>query len=205
VPADRQHRLPDRPPPPGPAADGARLCVGVVTGARGLKGEVRIKSFTADPDAIAAYAPITDESGLRQFRLRIVGHHKDQLVVRIDGVADRSAAEALGRTQLYVPRDALPPPAEDEYYHADLVGLAAEAPDGKPLGLVKAVHDFGAGAMLEIREPDGREVLVPFSRAVVPVVDLAGGRVVVDAPPGLLEEPTPDEIAEGEGMREDRP
>ena len=179
-----------------PSDDGERLCVGVVTGARGLRGEVRIKSFTADPDAIVGYGPITDESGQRQFRLRIVGHHKDQLVVRIDGVADRDAADALNRTHLYVPRDALPAPEEDEYYHADLIGLAAEAPDGTPLGRVKAVHDFGAGELLEIRDADGHEALVPFSRTVVPVVDLAGGRVVINAPPGLLDE-RPADGAEG--------
>lgn len=189
-----------RPAPPAdghPSDGGARLCVGVVTGARGLKGEVRIKSFTADPEGIAAYAPITDESGRRQFRLTIVGHHKDQLVVRIDGVADRDAADALNRTHLYVPRDVLPAPAEDEYYHADLIGLAVERPDGTPLGRVKAVHDFGAGDILEIRDADGREALIPFSRAVVPVVDLGGGRLVADLPPGLLDERPADDATEG--------
>ncbi len=180
-----------------PSDDGERLCVGVVTGARGLKGEVRIKSFTADPDGIAAYAPITDADGQRQFRLTIVGHHKDQLVVRIEGIADRDAADALNRTRLYVPRDVLPATAADEYYHADLIGLAAERPDGTSLGQVKAVHDFGAGDILELLDADGREVLVPFSRAVVPVVDLAGGRLVVDAPPGLLDEPSSGDVPEG--------
>ncbi len=185
-----------RPSDGHPSDGGERLCVGVVTGARGLKGEVRIKSFTAEPDGIADYAPITDESGQRQFRLTIVGHHKDQLVVRIDGVADRDAADALNRTHLYVPRHVLPVPAEDEYYHADLIGLTVEAPDGTPLGRVKAVHDFGAGDILEIRDADGREALIPFSRAVVPVVDLDGGRLVVDPPPGLLDERPADDAAE---------
>jgi 16S rRNA processing protein RimM len=148
---------------------------------------LRVKSFTAEPEAMAGYGPLTDESGRREFRLRLLDRQGDMLVARIEGVDDRDAAEALKGIRLYVARAALPAPGEDEYYEADLVGLGVEAVDGTALGAVRSVQDFGAGPLLELVLGDGRPVLVPFSRAVVPVVDLAGRRVVVDPPPGLLD------------------
>jgi 16S rRNA processing protein RimM len=163
-----------------------RVCVGVVTGAHGVRGAVRVKSFTADPAAVARYGPLEDESGERQFALRLIGSAKGVLVAKLAGIADRDQAEALRGLRLYLPRAALPPAGEDEYYHADLIGLAAALVDGTPLGQVRAVHDFGAGDTLEIVRPQGPPVVVPFTRAVVPLVDLAAGRLVVDPPPGLL-------------------
>jgi 16S rRNA processing protein RimM len=163
----------------------ARVCVGVITGARGLKGEVRVKSFTARPADVGAYGPLSDEAGGRTLDLTVTGPAKDHVIARIGGVADRTAAEALKGTRLYVARAALPEPAEEEYYHADLIGLRVEAADGQgpaAWGAVKAVHDFGGGAMLEIERPDGAAVMLPFTRLAVPVVDIAGGRIVV-APP----------------------
>jgi 16S rRNA processing protein RimM len=163
-----------------------RVCLGVITGAHGVKGLVRVKSFTADPEAITAYGPLEDESGARKFALALVGAAKGVLLARVDGVTDRDAAERLKSVRLYVSRDVLPPPEEEEYYHADLMGLAAFLEDGTPLGRVVAVHEYGAGDSLELQGADGRALIVPFTRAAVPVVDLAGGRLVVVPPDGLL-------------------
>ena len=168
----------------------AGVCVGVIGAPRGLRGEVRVRSYTADPDAIAAYGALSDEAGTRQFRMRIVGHHKEQVIARFDGVDDRTAAEALNGVRLFLPREALPEPEDDEeYYHVDLIGLTVETVDGSPLGRVRGVDDFGAGDVLDVVDPEGRSLLVPFTRAVVPVVDLENGRIVIDPPPGLLEGP----------------
>jgi 16S rRNA processing protein RimM len=165
-----------------------RVCVGVITGAHGVRGAVRVKSFTADPADVAHYGPLEDEAGERQIRLHLVGNAKGVLIATIAGVTDRDDTEALRGLRLYLPRAALPPPGEDEYYHADLIGLAVEMADGTPVGHVRAVYDFGAGAdTLDIARPEGQPVMVPFTRAVVPVVDVAGRRLVIDPPPGLLE------------------
>ena len=164
------------------AAQSARLCLGVVTGAQGVHGQVRIKSFTAEPHAIAAYGPLEDERGTRRFELELVGEAKGVLIARIKGLADRNAAEGLKGLRLYVPRAALPEPDPDEFYYADLVGLTATLQDGGAFGTVTAVHDFGAGASLEIALPGGKTTLIPFNGAAVPVVDVAGGRIVVDPP-----------------------
>ncbi len=125
----------------------------------------------------------------RQLNLRLIGNAKGVVVAKVAGIEDRDRAEALRGLRLYLPRDALPPPGDEEYYHADLIGLDAALTDGTPLGQVRAVHDFGAGDTLEIARPIGQPVMVPFTRAIVPVVDIAGGRLVVDPPPGLLDDP----------------
>jgi 16S rRNA processing protein RimM len=150
----------------------------------GLSGEIRLQSFTDDPKAIAGYGPLVDKSGQHQFALSHVRlHGKDMLVARVAGVADRNGAERLKGVELYAPRENLPEPDEDEFYLADLIGLRAEASSGAPLGVVTAVRNFGAGNILEIAPGEGGETrLFPFTKAVVPVVDLAGGRVVIDPP-----------------------
>ncbi len=168
------------------------ICVGAVTGARGLKGEVRIKSFTADPKGISAYGDVFEENGEKSYSIRITGQAKGQVLARLGGVDDRNASEALKGTRLYVPKSALPAPEEDEFYFSDLLGLRADLVDGGKLGSVKEVHDFGAGAILEVTGGDFGIVMVPFTRAVVPEVDMAGGRVVIDPPPGLLETAPPE-------------
>ena len=164
--------------------------MGVVGAPHGVRGAVRVKSFTDGPEAIASYGALEDESGARRFTLHIVGSAKGDgmLIAKLSGVADRDRAEALRGLRLYAPRAALPATAEDEFYHADLVGLAAQLGDGSALGSVVAVHDFGAGDVLEIAPAVGQPVLIPFTRAVVPVVDVAGGRVVIDPPDGLFPE-----------------
>lgn len=174
-------RGPDR----APNRYAARVCVGRIGGASGLRGWVRIASYTADPADIAAYGPLTDETG-RRLTLAVKRMAKGSVIAAIDGVADRDAAEKLAGLQLYVDRASLPPPDEDEFYRADLIGLAAVTPDGSPLGRIVAVEDYGAGDVIELRLTEGGSVLVPFTRAVVPVVDIAAGRVVIDPPPGLL-------------------
>jgi len=164
------------------------VCVGVVTGPHGVGGAVRIKSFTARPGDVAAYGPLADETGRRNFALRVVGAAKGVLIARLSGIDDRNRAEALRGLRLYLPRAALPPPEAEEYYHADLIGLVAELHNGKTLGRVRAVHDFGAGDTLEIERVGAPPAMVPFTRAIVPIVDVECGRLVIAPPPGLLDD-----------------
>lgn len=166
------------------------VCLGVISGAHGVRGAVRIKTFTAEPEAIAAYGPVTDEAGVRSFKLTLAGTARGQAIARIPGVADRDAAEALRGTRLFIARDVLPKTeSENEFYVSDLVGLPVEKQDGAPLGRVLAVHDFGAGEVLEIGENSATSVMLPFTDAVVPVVDLSAGKLVVEPPPGFLDAP----------------
>jgi 16S rRNA processing protein RimM len=167
-----------------------RVVVARIGAAHGIKGEVRLTSFTADPLDIASYAPLTAPDG-RVFKVasaRPGGKTPATLIVRFEGVGGRTAAEALTGVELAVPRTALAAPAEEEFFHADLIGLAAVTPEGAPLGTVVAVQNYGAGDLIEIAPARGNTILVPFTTAAVPVVDVAGGRVVIDPPPGLIEE-----------------
>lgn len=163
--------------------DARRLKVGVIAGPHGVRGAVRVKSFTREPEALGRYGPLSDADGRAIYRLRPTGTAKGAVIARIEGVEDRDAAEALKGTELFLPREALPAPDDpDEFYHADLIGLAAEGEDGARLGTVKALYDFGAGDVLEIALEGGGTAMLPFTREAVPLVDPAGGRVVV-APP----------------------
>ncbi|MEJ8574766.1 ribosome maturation factor RimM [Microbaculum marinum] len=165
-----------------------RVCVGVVGAPHGVRGEVRIKSETADPLDIAAYGPLSTEDG-RTLTIRSVRPAKGVVVASIEGITDRDAAETLKNRRLYVDRDRLPEPDEDEWYHADLVGLSAVGVDGAKIGTVTAVQDFGGGDLLEVALSESRRtVFVPFNRTVVPDVDIAAGRLIVDPPDGLLDE-----------------
>ena len=174
------------------------ICVGLLGSARGLKGELRVKSFTANARDIASYGTLTDETGAQAFELKVTAKHKDQLVVRIEGVNDRNAAEALNGQKLYVERSRLPEAQEDEFYFSDLAGLDAELVDGTPFGRVVQAEDYGGGPFLEVKAPGHGTVLVPFTKAAVPQVDLSGGKVVIDPPAGLLE-PGDPEPQEGNG------
>ena len=159
-----------------------RICVGQIGAPHGVRGEVRIKPFTADPLALRNYGPLESEDGARRFEVLSLRPAKEVVIARLKGVDDRDAAEALRHVRLYAARERLPPPEEDEFYHADLLGLAAVAPDGRALGTIVAVPNFGAGDLLEIAPAaGGPSVFVPFTRAAVPEVDIAGRRVVVDA------------------------
>jgi 16S rRNA processing protein RimM len=156
--------------------------VGVIVGAHGVRGAVRVKPFTAEAAAVAGYGPVEDETGTRRFELRLVGEGKGVVIATVKGVEDRDAAEALKGLRLYVAREALPPPDAEEFYHADLIGLDAMTRSGERLGKVRAVHDYGAGDSLEIDVAAGGTLLVPFTRRAVPEIDLAAGRLVVDPP-----------------------
>jgi 16S rRNA processing protein RimM len=180
------------------AAAEKQVCVGVITGPQGVGGAVRIKSFTARPEDIASYGSLADAGGTLRLDLRLVGAAKGVLIGRLAGVEDRNRAESLRGLRLYLPRTALPPPEPEEYYHADLIGLDAVLADGTPFGRVRAVHDFGAGDTLEIERPGAPPAMVPFTRAVVPVIEFDAGRLVVDPPPGLLDECETERLPGGE-------
>lgn len=163
------------------------VCVGRIAGGHGIKGWVRITSYTETPGNIGAYGPVSDETGERMFELEVMRMAKAHVLARIPGIEDRNAADSLRGVRLFVPRDRLPAPDDDEFYYDDLVGTRAETTDGEPLGKVLSVQEFGSGPMLEIGKKRGRTLLVPFTRDMVPVVDLPAGRLVIEPVPGLLE------------------
>ena len=150
-------------------------------GAHGIKGEVRVKTFTADPDALGAYGLLTTDDGRRLQVGALRAGKPGEAVVQFEGVADRKAAEALKGRQLFVPRDALPAPEEGEFYHADLIGLAVEDSSGTALGRVRALHNFGAGDVMEIETPDGATEFIAFNASVVKKVELPT-RIVIEPP-----------------------
>jgi 16S rRNA processing protein RimM len=157
------------------------LCVARIGAAHGTTGEVRLWPFTADPKAVTRYGALTTADG-RAIEIASLRPGKGFLIARIAGVADRNGAERLRNLDLFIPRDRLPPPAPDEYYHADLIGLAAEDRQGKVLGIVIAVHNFGAGDLIEVAPARGETLLLPFTAEVAPEVDITGGRIVIDPP-----------------------
>ncbi|MCB2094664.1 MAG: 16S rRNA processing protein RimM [Rhodobacteraceae bacterium] len=160
-----------------------RICVGAIAGAFGVKGEVRLKSFCADPAAIADYAPLHTGDGARSFTVRITRTIPGGLAARLSGIASKEEADALRGTELFADRAKLPRLPDDEFYHADLIGLEVRDTGGALIGTVRAVHDHGAGDILEIFQPDARSILLlPFTRAIVPTVDLAAGRIIADPP-----------------------
>ncbi len=160
----------------------APITVGVVIAAHGISGEVKVKSFTADPLALASYGPLLTQNGRRLTIAALRQHRGDELIVQFAGVETRSAAETLKGARLDIPREALPETETGEYYHADLIGLRAETAQGGELGRISAVLNFGAGDILEITRTSGATELIPFSNSHVPVVDIAAGRVVIDLP-----------------------
>jgi 16S rRNA processing protein RimM len=170
------------PADPPPARAGKQICVARIGAAHGTTGEVRLWPFTGDPKAVGRYGVLETTDG-RTIEFESIRPTKGFFIARIKGVADRNGAEGLRNVDLFVPRDRLPPPAADEYYYADLIGLAAADTQGRAIGTVIAIHDFGAGDLLEIVPPGGGEtMLLPFTAAVVPEVDIAAGRIVLDPP-----------------------
>jgi 16S rRNA processing protein RimM len=167
--------------------DGFRpICVGMITAAHGVRGAVKIRAFTADARALPDYAPLYDETATRRFEVTFQSFAKDHWLAKLQGIEDRDAAEALRGTRLFIDRAQLPATQEEEFYHADLIGMAAFSESGEALGSVKAVHDFGGGDVLEIDGGARPSLMVPFTRAAVPVIDLAAGRMTV-VPPTLVE------------------
>ena len=164
-----------------------RVCVGAIAGAFGVKGEVRLKSFCAEPTAIGDYGPLFTEDGQRSFSVKLGQPIPNGFSARLGGVGTREAAEALRGTRLYADRDKLPTLPDDEFYHADLIGLTMLDTGGAVIGKVTAVLNHGAGDILEVQRAGKGSALVPFTLAVVPTVDVAGGRIIADPPEGLLE------------------
>ncbi|MEC3860777.1 ribosome maturation factor RimM [Mesobacterium sp. TK19101] len=163
------------------------ICVGAIAGAFGVQGEVRLKSFTADPEAIANYGPLSTEDGATRFEVELTRAIKNGFAARLSGVATKEQADALKGTRLYAPREVLPSLPDDEFYHADLIGLTVFDTGGAELGRVKAVLNHGAGDILELTVPgNSATVLLPFTLAIVPTVDLSSERIVADPPDGLF-------------------
>ena len=182
------------------SAEPAKVVLGRISGAHGLKGEVRIRPYTERPEDIGSYGPVTANPGGRVLKVKVVRLVKDGVIARIDGITDRTMAEALKGLELEVEREALPKPEEDEYYHADLIGLVVEDGAGKRLGVVRAVQNYGGGDILEIApESGGPTVLMSFTRENVPVVDLEKGRLVADPPAGVFDEERGDGEDDGQG------
>lgn len=166
-----------------------KVCVGAVAGAFGVHGDVRLKSFCADPAAIGDYGPLTTEDGGQSYTVRIKQSVKNGFAARLSGVATREMAEALRGTRLYAERGQLPDLPEDEFYHADLIGLTVLDTGGNELGRVKAVLNHGASDLVEIHVKGRKStVLLPFTRDAVPTVDLGAGRIIADPPGGLFDD-----------------
>jgi 16S rRNA processing protein RimM len=182
------------------------VCLGVIGRPHGVKGLVRIRPFTEEPKAIAAYGPLTDRKTGRKFTVSVTNVAKDMVIARIEGIEDRDAADALKGTELWADRAALPEIDEEEaFYHHDMIGLRAVGQDGEAIGEVVAIENYGAGDLLELRTLEGRLVLVPFTRAAVPEVDIEGGRVVIEPTAGLLDEDEPPQDADGGENGESEP
>lgn len=163
-----------------------RICVGAIAGSFGVMGEVRLKSFCADPEAMADYGPLWTEDGSRSFTVKLTRAVSGGLGGRLSGVTTKEQADALKGVSLYADRDRLPSLPDDEFYHADLIGLTVQDSGGTEIGTVRAVHNHGAGDLLEILGPGMKSaLLLPFTLAVVPTVDLKAGKVIVDLPEGL--------------------
>ena len=168
-----------------------RILLGQIAGAHGIRGDVLVRTFTGEPAAIASYGPLTDATGTKSFKLRVVRITDKGIVARVEGVNDRNGAEAIRSQELYVDRAKLPAPAEAEYYHADLIGLTAVTPQGQDIGRVIAIQNFGAGDLVEIQLSATKSTdLIPFTNANVPNIDLAGGRMTI-IPPVMVGDPEP--------------
>src|SRR6266853_1380813 len=160
----------------------SQICVARIGAAHGVRGAVKLWTFTEDPLAVKTYGPLATKDGARQFEVTDAREAKGHLVATLKGIATREDAERLNGLELYIAREKLPDTDEDEYYHVDLIGLAAVNAANEPLGRVIAIHNFGAGDIIEIAPPSGSTMLLPFTNAVVPMVDLPGGRVVIEMP-----------------------
>ncbi len=164
------------------AGGSGMVCVASVATAHGVRGALKLRCYTEEPESVAAYGPVFDAQGRELFRLTVIGSAKGGVIARADGIDDRDAAEALRGLDLYVPRDRLPATEEDEFYVSDLVGMDAVDPNGDAQGHIIAVHNFGAGDLIEVQPAEGQSQLVPFTREAVPDVDLAARRAVVVLP-----------------------
>ena len=160
----------------------AQICIARIGAAHGVRGAVKLWTFTEDPFAVKRYGPLSTKDGARQFEVTDAREAKGHLVATLKGVTTRDEAERLNGVELYIAREKLPATREDEYYHSDLIGLAAVTTADRPLGRVIAIYNFGAGDIMEIAPPQGATMLLPFTNAVVPTVDLKAGRVMIELP-----------------------
>ncbi len=160
----------------------AQICVARIGAPHGVRGQVRLWTFTEDPYAVLDFGPLATKDGKRTIEVDNVREAKGHLVATLKGVTDRDAAARLNGVELFVARDALPDTEDGEYYHADLIGLAAVNAVGEAIGRVVAMQDFGAGDIIEIAPPSGPTLLLPFTDAVVPTVDIAAGKVIIEMP-----------------------
>lgn len=163
-----------------------RVCVAQIGAAHGLRGGVHLRSFTEEAEAFAQYGPLETEDGTRRLEIDSVKPSKDGFIVRFVGVTRREQAEALRNVNLYVDRDRLPAAGDDEFYYADLIGLAVVTPDGEAFGEVIALHNFGAGDIIELKLDSGASTMLAFDKSTVPEVDIAGGRIVVVMPEEIV-------------------
>lgn len=164
-----------------------KICVGMIAGAHGIKGQVRLRSFTDEPESIFDYKPLMSEDGAREFKLKQIGISKDCFIAEIHGVKTRNESESLRGTQLFVDRAKLPKAKKGQYYEADLIGLAAEDGQGKACGKILAFHNYGAGTFLEIGTTKKDSFMLPFTDACVPEIDVGAGKIVIVVPDGWLD------------------
>ena len=167
------------------------VCVAAVAGAHGVRGALRLRCFTERPEDVAGYGPVFDKDGARRFEFEVIGSARGGVLVRAQGIEDRDAAEALRGTELLVPRSALPELASDEFYCRDLEGMDVLRSDGSRLGVVRSVDNFGAGDLIEVEADDGQRLSLPFTREVVPSIDLGRGCLVIEPPRELEGETAP--------------
>lgn len=159
-----------------------------IVGVHGIKGMVKLKTFSSNPEGLADYAPLCDSEGNPSLTILSVKQHGSTWLATLEGVSDRSAAEKLRGTRLYIPRARLPDiTQENTYYHADLIGLAAKFPDGRDMGRIASVANFGAGDLLEIKPLNGTSFFVPFTNKNVPEIDIERKLAIIDPPDGLLD------------------
>lgn len=176
-----------------------RVLLGEISGVHGIRGDILVRTYTATPEAIANYGPLTNATGAKAYSLTIVRVTDKGVVARIAGISDRTTAEALRGTKLFVARERLPEAPASEFYHADLIGLKALTEDGTQLGEIVSVQNFGAGDLLELKPLTGTSEFIPFEDQWVPHVDLATGTLIIKRPPS-----TGDESEEAESDEQDR-
>jgi len=157
-----------------------KVCLGAIVGVHGIRGEVKVKSFSDDERHLTRYGALSNESGDKTFEVKIVGHSKELLRVKIKGVDDRNTAETLIGTGLYVERDVLPKLDDEEYYHTDLIGLDVRLQSGETIGTVNAIYNFGAGDLIEIKSTEGQLEMLPFTKQFVPVIDIKNRFIIVE-------------------------
>ncbi len=159
-----------------------KICIAVITNAHGVNGNLRVKSFGHDAKSLTDYGKLMDATGKKTFDLTITGQSKGQFIVKIDGINNRNDAEALKTTELFIMRDKLPDINEDEFYYTDLIGMRMETSDSSHYGTLKAVHDFGAGDLLDVNLAAGGSIMLPFTKEVIPHIDMKAGLLIVNPP-----------------------